>query len=98
MLGIAKAMSSSKCRKAPGAFDALYTVCEALKTVTGDHHRDSVRDACPRSRSTVWAMATSSSPSGQLHQPERHPVAVIGYQGRQDTVLLDLTYPVYKAE
>jgi branched-chain amino acid transport system substrate-binding protein len=80
-------------------FDALYTVCEAIKTIKGDITRDSVREALANLETDTMSFGhVKFTEWGNFINQNVCPVAVIGIKDGKDTVLLDLTYAVYQGE
>jgi len=84
-------------QEAARGFDALYVVCEALKTIDGEITREAVRDA-------LAALETNTHSYGKVKFTEWgnfinqniSQVSVIGIKDGKDVVILPPTYPVYQ--
>lgn len=80
-------------------FDALYTVCEALKSISGEITRDSAREALANLETDGMAYGhIKFTEWGNFINQNITPVAVIGIKDGKDIVQLELTYPVFQAE
>lgn len=77
-------------------FDAMYVMCEALKSISGDITSESINEALKNLECDTMSYGhVKFTDWGNFVNQNITPVAVIGIKDGKEVVQLDLTYPVY---